>query len=149
VNEGAEGASLQSTSVTTVTSTVEGDVKRRRQLIVLGAGGLGLIVLALLASLFPVVVSVPGESTYNCGSSLRRWRGDDKQTLTWAADTITVMQAYPESKKSQRIPMVMCENKAQWRISVLKTVMVIGGLMIVAPIILFWYLFGFIRDPHA
>src|SRR5207253_2159790 len=48
--------------------TVDSDIKRKRQLILLGAGGIAVMVLALVGSLFPVHASFPGERSYNCGS---------------------------------------------------------------------------------
>jgi hypothetical protein len=129
--------------------TVDSDVKRKRQLILLGAGGIAVMVLALVGSLFPVHASFPGERSYNCGSPFRYWRSPNKLKSHWTADTLIIASAYPATKITHQTPLPVCKDKVQSRLTLVKLVVVLALLLIGGAVGIFWYVYGFIYDPHV
>jgi hypothetical protein len=125
------------------------DVKRKKQLILLSAGGVALIVLAIAGSFFPVHASFPGESSYNCGSPFHRWRSPKAIKSQWTRDTMIIVGAYPVATVTHKTPLIVCHDRVQFRLTVTKVVIVLAVLMIVAAIGIYWHLFGFIYDPHV
>jgi hypothetical protein len=125
------------------------DVKRKRQLILLSAAGVVIIVLALGSSVLPVNASFEGEPSYNCGSPFRRWRNPKPVKSQWTEDTLIIVAAYPETELTRQTPLLVCEDKVQFRYTVMKVVIVLALLVIAAAIGLYWHLYGFIYDPHV
>jgi hypothetical protein len=125
------------------------DVKRKRQLILLSAAGVALIVLALAGSFFPVHASFQGEPSYNCGSPLHRYRSGTAVKSQWSRDTLIIQNAYPITKINHQVPVLVCEDRVQFRVTVTKVVIVLAVLMIAAAIGIYWHLYGFIYDPHV
>jgi hypothetical protein len=131
--------------------TVAGDpdVKRKRQLILLGAAGIAMIVLALIGSFFPVHASFPGERSYNCGSPFRRWRNPTAIKSQWAADTLVIASAYPAVQLTRQTPLIVCQDRVQFRLTLIRAMVVLGVLVIAGAIVVYWHLYGFIYDPHV
>jgi hypothetical protein len=125
------------------------DVKRKRQLILVGAGGIAVILLALIGSLIPVHASFAGEHSYNCGSPFRRWRNPNALRSHWTEDTLIIAAAYPETKINHKTPLPVCKDRLQLRLTVIRVVVVLALLSIAAAIAIFWHRYGFIQDPHV
>lgn len=125
------------------------DVKRKRQLILLSAGGVVLIVLALASSILPVSASFEGEPSYNCGSPFRRWRNPNAIKAQWTEDTLIIVAAYPATRLTRQTPLLVCEDRVQSRYTVMKVVIVLALLLIAAAIGIYWHLYGFVYDPHV
>jgi hypothetical protein len=125
------------------------DIKRKRQLILLSAGGVAMIVLALASSFFPVHASFQGEPSYNCGSPFRRWRSPKAVKAQWTEDTLIIVAAYPETNLTRQTPLLVCQDRVQFRLTVVKMVVVLALLLIAAAIAIYWHLYGFIYDPHV
>lgn len=125
------------------------DIKRKRQLIMLGAAGVAVIVLALAGSFFPVHASFRGEPSYNCGSPFHRWRSPNAVRNQWGKDSLIIGAAYPGTRITHKTPLPVCQDRVQSRMTIIKTVIVLGVLMIGAAFGLYWHLFGFIYDPHV
>jgi hypothetical protein len=125
------------------------DVKRKRQLILMGAGGIAVILLALVGSLFPVHASFPGEHSYNCGSPFRRWRSPNALKAHWDGDTLLISAAYPATLLTHQTPVPVCKDRVQFRLTVIRLIVVLGLLSIAAAIVIFWRVYGFIYDPHV
>jgi hypothetical protein len=125
------------------------DVKRKRQLILLSAAGVAMIVLAVAGSFLPVHASFKGEPSYNCGSPFHRWRSPNAVKSQWSRDTLIIQNAYPITKLNHQVPVLVCGDRVQFRLTVTKVVVVLAVLMILAAVGLYWHLFGFIYDPHV
>ena len=125
------------------------DIKRKRQLILASVAAVVMIVLALVSSIFPVSASFEGEPSYNCGSPFRRWRNPNAIKSQWSADTLIIVDAYPSTKITRQTPLLVCEDKVQFRLTVIKVVVVLALLVIAAAIAIYWHLYGFIYDPHV
>jgi hypothetical protein len=125
------------------------DVKRKRQLVLMGAGGIAVVLLALIGSLFPVHASFAGEHSYNCGSPFRRWRSPNALRSHWFRDTLIIAAAYPATKITHKTPLPICKDKVQVRLTVIRVILVLGLLSIAAAIVIFWRVYGFIHDPHV
>jgi hypothetical protein len=125
------------------------DVKRKRQLTMLCAAGGALIGLVLVGTLFPVHASFKGERSYNCGSPFHKYRSPNAIKSQWARDTLIIVNAYPVTAVTHKTPLVVCQDKVQFRLTVTKVVIVLSVLMIMGAIGLYWHLFGFIYDPHV
>ena len=127
----------------------DSDIKRKRQLILLGAAAVGLIVLALAGSLFPVHASFKGEPSYNCGSPFRRWRNPNAVRTQWGKDSLIIGAAYPATRITHKTPLPVCQDRVQSRTTIIKGLVVLCMLMIAAAVVIYWRLFGFIYDPHV
>jgi hypothetical protein len=125
------------------------DVRRKRQLILVSAAGVAIIVLALASSLFPVRASFQGEPSYTCGSPFRRWRSAEAVKSQWTKDSLVILGAYPASRISQETPLRVCEDRVQSRMTIMKVVIVLALLLIAAAVAVYWHLYGFIYDPHV
>lgn len=108
-----------------------------------------MIVLALGSTVLPVSASFEGESSYNCGSPFRRWRNPKPIKAQWTEDTLIIEAAYPEAQLNRQTPLIVCEDKVQFRLTVMKVVIVLALLLIAAAIGIYWHLYGFIYDPHV
>jgi hypothetical protein len=128
---------------------VDPDAKRKRQLLLVSAAGVAIILLAVFASLFPVHASFPGEQSYNCGSPFRRWRNPEALKSHWTKDTLIIAAAYPATMITHQTPLPVCKDRVQSRLTVIKVVVVLALLLIAAGVFLFWRVFGFIYDPHV
>lgn len=127
----------------------DSDVKRKRQLILLSAVGVAMIVLAVAGSFFPVHASFQGEKSYNCGSPYHRWRTPNAVKQQWTQDTMLIIAGYPVTAITRKTPLYVCQDRVQFRLTVTKAVIVLAVLMIAAAIVVYWRLFGFIYDPHV
>jgi hypothetical protein len=127
----------------------EPDIRRKRQLILLAAGGVALIVLALASSFLPVRASFEGEPSYTCGSPFRRWRSPDAVKSQWTRDSLVILSAYPLTRISQQTPLRVCQDRVQSRMTIMKVVIVLALLLIAAAVAVYWHLYGFIYDPHV
>jgi uncharacterized membrane protein len=125
------------------------DIKRKRQLILASLAAIVIIVLALVSSIFPVTASFEGEPSYNCGSPFRRWRNPNAIKSQWTEDTLIIVAAYPATKLTRQTPLLVCEDRVQFRLTVMKVVIVLALLVIAAAIAIYWHLYGFICDPHV
>lgn len=127
----------------------DSDVKRKRQLSLLGVAGIAVIVLALAGSFFPVHASFQGEPSYNCGSPFHRWRNPNAVKSQWGKDSMIIGAAYPRTRITQKTPLPVCQDRVQSRMTIIKAVIVLAVLMIAAAFGLYWHLFGFVYDPHV
>jgi hypothetical protein len=69
--------------------------------------------------------------------------------VQWSHDTIIIVAAYPRSALNKDYPTRVCADKVATRTTIVKVVIVLGVVMIVAAVVLYWRLFGFIYDPHV
>jgi hypothetical protein len=128
---------------------VDGDDKRKRQLLlVVGIGGVLLFMVAV-AALFPVGASFQGDSSYNCGTPFRRWRSPSALKREWRKDTDTIEKAYPATKVSGEVPLLVCAKRVALRLRIIKAAGALSVVLIAVPLGLYWYQYGFIRDPHV
>jgi hypothetical protein len=128
---------------------VDADDKRKRQLLLVVAVGVVLLFIVGATALFPVGASFSGDSSYNCGTPFRRWRSPSALKREWRKDTQTIEKAYPATKVNGKVPLLVCANRVATRLRIIKAAGAMSFLLIGAPLGLYWYGYGFIRDPHV
>jgi hypothetical protein len=128
---------------------VDGEDKRKRQLLIALAVGVVVVFMVVAAALLPVGASFRGDSSYNCGTPFRRWRSPSALKREWRKDTEIIEKAYPETKVSGDVPLLVCADRVSSRLRIIKGAGVLSLLLVAAPIGLYWYQYGFIRDPHV
>jgi hypothetical protein len=123
--------------------------KRKRQLLLVVGIGAVLLFMVLVAALFPVGASFRGDASYNCGTPFRRWRSPSVLKHEWRKDTEIIEKAYPVTKVNGDVPILVCANRLAFRLRIIKAAGALSMLLIAVPIAFYWYLYGFIRDPHV
>jgi hypothetical protein len=126
-----------------------GEEKRKRQLLVLAIIGIVVVVLAVAAAFVPVRASFSGDTSYSCGTPFRRWRNPNALRNDWRKDTARIEKRYPSTKVSGKTPLAVCPDRVQTRLRLVEAVGAFATVLVAATLGIYWYRFGFIRDPHV